>query len=242
MADVDLPSIDPAPGTDAPRTGGAKGALARNIGPLPVWGWIAVLGVAGAVVVRRRRAATTTAPDQVTYAQQAQVPTIGGAAGGGASPIVSGGAARPTTNDEWRSTAVTTLTAKGYSSLSADTAVAKYLQGAAMTTTERALIDIALGSLGTPPAPPPAAPSAPASTPLLPPGQVVFGAESDAQGGWTSYVGSTADMGKGGAQNYLSRNTDGRTKFAAMPLGHGLPPGPGLGWSAWEPVGSPVGV
>lgn len=161
MADVDLPSIDPPPGGAGPRAGGAKGALTHNVGPLPVWGWIAVLGVAGAVVIRRRRATAATAPDQVTYAQQSQLPTIGGAAGGGAAPIVSGGAPKATTNDQWRSQAVVTLTAKGYSSLASDTALAKYLSGASLDTTERALIDIALGSLGTPPSPPPAGQSAP---------------------------------------------------------------------------------
>lgn len=160
-----------APDPDVtPSRGAALGALTKMAGPLPVWGWIAVLGVAGTIVVVRRRGATSsraTTPDQVTYAQQAQIPTIGGAAGGGAA-TVSGGMPKPATNDDWRSQGVTILVAKGYSPLAVDTAMAKYLQGVSLDTSERALIDIALAQLGTPPYPPPASPSSPTTTTPVP--------------------------------------------------------------------------
>lgn len=161
MADVELPSVDAPPRASG---GGAAGVLTKPVGPLPLWGWIAVVGVAGVIVVKRRSGAKAATPDQVTYAQQAQIPTVGNGAGGG-SPIVSGGSPKPTTNDGWRSQAVTVLVAKGYSPLAVDTALAKYLQGAALDSTQRALIDIALANLGTPPNPPPASPDGPTTTP-----------------------------------------------------------------------------
>lgn len=155
-----------APAPDAPAGGGGGGnALTRKVGPLPLWGWLGVVGATAYVVIKRRKSTTAATPDQVTYAQQAQIPTVGNAAGAGASPIVTGGAAAPTTNDAWRSLAVTTLVAKGYSPLAVDTAMARYLGGIPLDSSQRALIDIALATVGTPPNPPPPAQSAPDTTP-----------------------------------------------------------------------------
>lgn len=154
-----------APAPSESGGGGAGRVFSRQVGPLPAWGWALVLGVAGAIVVVRRRksASTPAATGTTTYAQQAQIPTIGNAAGAGGTPIVTGRPS-PTTNDQWRSLAVTTLLAKGYSPLGVDTAMGKYLQGVSLDSTERALIDIALAEIGTPPNPPPPAQSAPTTT------------------------------------------------------------------------------
>ncbi len=167
MAEVfEAPNPDAPP---APKSSGLKGGLSKMVGPLPVWGWAAVLTVAAVVVVKRRRTTTAATPDQVTYAQQAQQPTVGATAGMvAASPTVTKPGGGATTNDGWRSQAVAVLASKGYSSLAADTAVGKYLSGLQLSTTERGLVDIALASLGTPPSPPPAGGDTPTTSTGLP--------------------------------------------------------------------------
>ncbi len=144
---------------------GGSGALGKQMGPLPLWGWIAVLAASGGIIIMRRKktakATATATPDSVTYAQQAQQPTVGNMLNNPGAPIVTGGTPKPVTNDDWRSQAVTTLIAKGYSPLTIDTAMANYLAGQPLSTQQQALIDMALASLGVPPTPPPAAQMAP---------------------------------------------------------------------------------
>lgn len=189
------PTIDaPAPEAAPKGSGGIVGAgLKRTVGPLPLWAWgLAVAIGIGIIILRRRR---SEAPAEVTYAQApAQWPTIGNAAGAGATPSVFGPGATPAieTNNDWRAAVNRDLIAKGYSALAIDTAIGKYLRGDPLTTQERALVDIALASVGTPPSPPPPAANAPDTTtpPYVPAGPAPKGGPGTVDTPTTAYQGS----------------------------------------------------
>jgi len=138
-------------------------ALTNDVGPLPVWGWLAA-GAVGIFLGRK----------------------VGGMFGGGSGS----GAAAPgysvplaqysappnaeadqgiLSNHQWREQALSALISGGAGPLEADIALAGYLEGRQPTPEEAELLDIVLGQIGLPPeAPtirPPEAPPAPAPTP-----------------------------------------------------------------------------
>jgi hypothetical protein len=163
--------------SDAPDIGGA---LSRQLGPLPVGGWLlaAAGGIAAALFIRSRRAATAaadetaaaTVPDGTVYTTPNGVGQSG-AGGGGA--LVD---AQPTiaTNADWQNVVIRKLIARGYDPSTVDSAVRSYLAGDHLSVMQRAIIAEALVLVGPPPlSPPPEAPAPPVDTVVTPPPVVV---------------------------------------------------------------------
>ncbi len=174
---------------DEPDNGGGglelPGAFGRRIGPLPLGAWVGA-GVAGLVLAyvwNKRRGAsegtsagdeTTTDPQTADASAPAYLPTSFAVAGGGPGATGSTGTTTTTaetvtgtattgyaTNSEWRRAAVTALTAKGYSAIVADDALARYLESQDLTAQQSGLVGIALQTIGPAPDPVPASPAPP---------------------------------------------------------------------------------
>lgn len=174
---------------DEPDNGGGglelPGAFGRRIGPLPLGAWVGA-GVAGLVLAyvwNKRRGAsegtsagdeTATNPQTADASAPAYLPTSFAVAGGGPGATGSTGTTTTTaetvtgttpagyaTNSEWRRAAVTALTAKGYSPIVADDALARYLESQDLTAQQSGLVGIALQTIGPAPDPVPASPAPP---------------------------------------------------------------------------------
>lgn len=132
--------------------------LGKMVGPLPLGAWVGAVGVGGLLLVRNRRAAaaapTTVTGDSGTVSLNGD-PGVGtGAVGGWAyqSPTAATSTLvpEPTTNEEWAQRRLNQLIALGYDPAVADSALRKYLEGAALSASEYALTKVALG-FGAPP-------------------------------------------------------------------------------------------
>lgn len=153
------------------------GALGKEVGAgplkLPIWGWL-IAGVGGVYVAKKitaKQAASAGGSSDTTSADTSTTGT--GLPGGGALTVgsngalgVPNGALSPvattiTDNDAWRIAAEQALVAGGYSGLLADSAVAKYLNGAQLTTQEAGAINYVLTRIGPTPTPVPPPVSAP---------------------------------------------------------------------------------
>lgn len=154
--------------------------LTREVGPLPVWAWLAagLLGI-GLGVALRRRSSTSTSTSSSTGSGPAGVDgaavyPIGSV--GGAVTLPNYAPAETATeapgiesNHEWRARALKLLIARGFDPFTADQALAGYLDGRPPTAETAEAIDIALSEVGLPPSAPTivpsATPAAPAETP-----------------------------------------------------------------------------
>jgi hypothetical protein len=141
--------------------------LGKQIGPLPLGAWVAVVG-AGLGIAYYTRQQNSSEPIQVT--DTSGDPGVGEGAGGWQyidptnGGVQSGGTKSIETNEEWYREALNYLIAQGYNAAVADSALRKYLTGGALNTQENALIIIALQVKGALPSPLPPADSGP-STP-----------------------------------------------------------------------------
>ena len=147
--------------------------MGKMYGPLPLGAWLAVVGGGLAIALYTRR---TTTAESVEYVDTSGVPGVGtGGSGMGwvdVSPPTTGSnpiQGQPETNDEWARQAINFLIASNYDPATADSAIRKYIGGEALSATEFALVNIALGKLGSPPIPLPppifAPPTIPKPTP-----------------------------------------------------------------------------
>jgi len=140
---------------------------------LPLWGWL-IAGVGGIYVARKITAHQASSAGGSSDTTSADTSTTGtGLPGGGALTLgangavqVPGGALSPVAptiadNDAWRVAAEQALVAGGYNALLADSAVAKYLNGAQLSAQETLAITYALRAIGPTPLPVPPAVSAP---------------------------------------------------------------------------------
>lgn len=138
--------------------------LGKQMGPLPMGAWIVVVG-AGLGIAYYTRNSGKNAPIPVT--DTSGDPGVGTGAvsdwvqtgppsdsGNDTGPVIA-------TNDDWGRAAVNLLIAKGYDPTASDQAIRNYLSGSALSVTERALVNIALVALGSPPTPLPPGPSLP---------------------------------------------------------------------------------
>lgn len=130
--------------------------LKQKAGPLPVWAWGAILGV---LIVggmywfsSRNTAATESTGETVAY------PDLDGNSGTGSSGVStvtngSGGSSAPefTSSLAWMTYAIARLTAEGYSPLTVQAALSKYLAGEALTAEEGRIVNLVISRYGMPP-------------------------------------------------------------------------------------------
>jgi len=144
--------------------------LGRQVGPLPVGAWLAVVGGGLGIGWYARRGggddqAADVEPDPYGSLPGGALPPAGATPlPGGGSPAAPGG---PDNNVAWGILAVSTLIAAGKPALDAHGAISRFLRGDALYPADRALIDLAISRIGPPPEP--VAPVAPAPAPKRPP-------------------------------------------------------------------------
>lgn len=120
--------------------------LGQKVGPLPLGGWVVVVGAGlGVGYFINRNAGKTETP----------TPTDPGSGTGGGSflPIAppEPGETTPETNVSWGVKAKQYLVAQGIDALVANTAIEKFLSGQALDARESAAVSMALARLGPPP-------------------------------------------------------------------------------------------
>lgn len=145
----------------------AKGLdLGKQIGPLPLGAWIAVVGGGLAITLYSRNASGT---GEVVYTEDGSIPSgVGTGETGGwvpTTPPPTTGPPAVTTNEEWGRAAINHLVAQGFDSAVADVAVRKYLESKILNPQELALIRLVLNKLGAPPVPLPAPDTSPPGNP-----------------------------------------------------------------------------
>lgn len=153
--------------------------LGKQMGPLPLGAWIAVVagGLGIAVWQRKNSAANTPVPVEDTSGvpgvgtggsgQWTQLPTPGAASGTGGSPVYD-------SNEAWSQAAIQFLIGQGYQPGISNSAITKALAGGSdidgnkMSVQEWALWSIALTKLGPPPYPVNVSPPVSVPTPVTP--------------------------------------------------------------------------
>lgn len=141
----------------------AENPLAKQIGPLPLGAWIAVVGGGLAIAFYAQR--SSKEPEQVTLAEEGV--GTGTAAFVPAEVVSPGGTEIPETLGEWLNRAIQTLINAGRSPIEAERALRKYAQGETLTKAEADLVDLVLRSIG--PAPPGEITTIPSVEPPTPP-------------------------------------------------------------------------
>jgi hypothetical protein len=143
--------------------------LGKQVGPLPLGAWVAVVGTGVGIAVYQRRA---TAPADPTIVDDTSGTPGVGVGGSGQwvnvdPPTGSTGDPVPTTNEEWAVKAINYLIAHNYNPAQADSAIRKYIAGSSdqLSVSEWALVTIALGALKSPPSPLPPSSTPPTTTP-----------------------------------------------------------------------------
>lgn len=134
-----------------------SGTFTRKLGPLPVWGYAAIIvGVAVVFWYWRKHSATQLNPTTVST-----VPPTGAADTPGFnqtqtpySGVVSTfpmGTPSPTTNAQWTKQTADQLTALGYSPDSVNNALSAYVNGQPLDAAGQSLINVALQKFGNAP-------------------------------------------------------------------------------------------
>ena len=162
-------------------------ALTKDLGPLPVWGWL-VAGAGGiglGLIVRSRGlfgggggGSTVVGTNGTGLIPDAFIPGAGGVILGGGGGTGSGSNVTPveeiTSNNDWRRAALARAIADGVGSVVADNALSDYLAGRELSPAQVAVIENVLRTIGLPPNPPgqiitTPAPPAPDPDPAPPP-------------------------------------------------------------------------
>lgn len=138
-----------------------KDTLTKQVGPLPLGGWIVVVigGLAIGYVVRRREVgssstATQTADSAINSGDGLTNGALGNwtYTGSGATAEAGNYATSYKTNDEWRQAAIRTLLAHGFqSSTLIESAIGAYFTGQPLTQQQASLIDTITGYIGATP-------------------------------------------------------------------------------------------
>jgi len=147
----------------APAAAGAKNALTKKIGPLPVGVWVVVIGagVGIAYLVNRGQASSAAAAVDGEFTDRLDntMPGVGGAAGGGGGNALLDAAQSLTgsysNNEAWSGAALRKLISRGWDPTVADAALRSYLGGNTITQAQKQAIDDALIAVGPPPVTPP---------------------------------------------------------------------------------------
>lgn len=146
--------------------------LGKQVGPLPLGGWIAVIAIGLGIAYLNRRGTGGSTPGPEYVESGDGTPGVGMGGSGmvwqNVAPPQMGGsvAPEPVDNEGWGRKATNYLIAQGYDPAVSDSAVRKYLStGEALSAQEYTLIKLVLGALGATPIPLP--------PPLLPPPTVI---------------------------------------------------------------------
>lgn len=145
--------------------------LGKQVGPLPLGGWIVVVagGLGIGYMINRRMA---SAPTEDPSSQQLTETGVG--LGGGQMiydpPSSGSGSDVIETNASWGRKAIQHLIAMNYDANTADSAINKYLTGRARTTAEKAMVALVLATLGPPPESVPVVEDEPTAPPTTRPG------------------------------------------------------------------------
>ncbi len=145
--------------------------MGKAVGPLPLGAWVVVVGGSLGYAYYRRR---TTAAVAATTLPQTETGSGTNQSGVGASGFVNAqqipvNSGTPiTTNEEWATQSINYLIAKNYDPNLADSAIRNYLQSFQLSSTEYALVRVALEHFGSPPTPLPNAPGPPVVIPPPP--------------------------------------------------------------------------
>lgn len=148
---------------------GITETLTKQVGPLPVGAWIAVVG-GGLGLAWYTNRNKSSSPDM------ASTGTDPGVGVGGATPgFLPSPAPTPATpdgyadNDAWANAAVRYLVANNNNPTASSIAIRKYVDGSSWTAAEDVLIKVALKALGPPPMIPIGGGAIPAPTTPIPP-------------------------------------------------------------------------
>lgn len=133
--------------------------LGKQVGPLPLGGWLVVVGgglAIGIYMNKRQAAADSGANDAETSTQLTESDTgEGGAQFVYTPPVpVAGIGDNPETNDEWGRQVVNWLVGTmGVAGTTATNTVSRYLAREVLTAVELAQMNLAIGHFGSPPEP-----------------------------------------------------------------------------------------
>jgi LysM repeat protein len=127
-------------------------ALTNRLGPLPVWGWLA-LGTAGLYYYEKHRGGAGTGQGGIISG------IFGNGSGQGANVAAANtsgtqaaaDASASDTNQSWGNDAIQYLTGQGYTQSQAQSAVGSYLTGSQLDPSQATLVDVAAAGIGNPP-------------------------------------------------------------------------------------------
>jgi nucleoid-associated protein YgaU len=150
--------------------------LGKQVGPLPLGAWVAVVaGGLGIALYTRHQSGANSSASSDPDLQPVDTSGDPGVGVGGSWQAISppttpagGVAAAPTTNEEWGVQAINYLIASGYQPAIADSAIRKYLESAQLGAQEFAMVTVALAHLGAPPSILPAPIFGPPTLPTTP--------------------------------------------------------------------------
>jgi hypothetical protein len=133
-------------------------SLHKQVGPLPIGGWILVVGAGVGFAYWRKRNTPTTTNTPATDMMPMTDQTIGNL-GGLISMLNQGNTGHEMQtigdNTSWYQQAVRTLIGRGNSPDLVDTALRKFMQGMPLSAQETAIKELALQLVGPIPSPPP---------------------------------------------------------------------------------------
>lgn len=137
--------------------------MTKQVGPLPVGAWIAVVGTGLGIAYYSKKDKT---PTGVVLEQYRDTSPQDGVGMGGSWLAVPPPTTAPAgvvidTNEKWASECIRWLIAEGYNANVADAAMRKYIIAEKPSTQEYVLIGLALQHFGPPPFPIPSVPDAP---------------------------------------------------------------------------------
>jgi len=132
--------------------------LRKDVGPLPVGGWLIVVGAGLGFAYWRKRGLPTSTNSPDTAEPLLTNDTIGNI--GGMLALLNKGATGPNTqtytdNTSWYQQAVRLLIGRGNDPSLVDNALRKYMNGLSLDVRESAIIELALQMVGPIPMPPP---------------------------------------------------------------------------------------
>lgn len=187
---------------------GLKAALTKKLGPLPVVVWIGAAIVIWYFVSKKNSSSSGTAGTQTDAAgntgtidpktgyvygssEDAAALASGSSSLGTSSDSGSGGstvAGSYADNNAWAVAAINYLVSIGEDATSSNTAITQFLASQTLTTSQQALVNLAIQRLGSPPSPPEPGGS---TTPVVTPPSSATYATNPPTGFTTTSVGST---------------------------------------------------